>query len=293
MEIYKFDDFINEALITFGGKAYPKYDNVVILAGGAGSGKGFQLSNLLGIEGKILNVDDLKTRAVDIANRAENLQKDSVLVNRIKTETGIDLTQLDFKNPSDVNNLHIAIKKIDLDNNLKNTLINSIRDYQYKPNLIFDVTLSDMEDLEKITKQCREMGYAPENIHIVWVINSIEVAIDQNNKRSRVVPAHILLNTHQGAATTMRRILELGDIAKSSFDGDIWFTFNKFVKNAEDNDVESRIGNTTKYTKSAAIYIEKANYIKVKNKGQKAKKYDEIGLDIVNKINQYSKDNFK
>lgn len=256
------------------------------------SGKGFQLSNLLGIEGKILNIDDLKTRAVDIAKKAEELKKNSVLVDKVKSETGIDLIQLDFKNPNDVNNLHVALKKIKLDNNLKTTLINSIRDYQYKPNLIFDVTLSEMEDLEKITKQCAEMGYAPENIHIVWVINSVEVAIDQNSKRSRVVPGHILLGTHQGAAATMRKIVDLGDIGKASFDGDIWFTFNKFVKNADDNDVESRLGNVTKYSKNKAVYIEKATYIKIKSKGQRIKTLDEIGTEIINKINQYSNDNF-
>lgn len=31
--------FISEALITFGKSAYPKFGNIVILAGGAGSGK--------------------------------------------------------------------------------------------------------------------------------------------------------------------------------------------------------------------------------------------------------------
>ena len=34
-------DVLIEKLITFGGKAYPKFGNVVIMAGGAGSGKGF------------------------------------------------------------------------------------------------------------------------------------------------------------------------------------------------------------------------------------------------------------
>ena len=40
-----FKDFtsLDEALITFGGKAYPKFGQVVILAGGAGSG-GFDAS---------------------------------------------------------------------------------------------------------------------------------------------------------------------------------------------------------------------------------------------------------
>jgi ABC-type uncharacterized transport system YnjBCD ATPase subunit len=52
-----------EKLITFGGKAYPKYGNIVVMAGGAGSGKGFILSNLVGVEGKVFDVDELKTLA--------------------------------------------------------------------------------------------------------------------------------------------------------------------------------------------------------------------------------------
>jgi hypothetical protein len=55
------NDVLNETLVTFGGKAYPKYGNVVLLGGGAGSGKGFVLSKLLGIEGKVFDVDALKT----------------------------------------------------------------------------------------------------------------------------------------------------------------------------------------------------------------------------------------
>ncbi len=55
---------IDEALITFGGKAYPKFGQVVILAGGAGSGKGFVNSNLLGIDGKVFDVDALNGLAI-------------------------------------------------------------------------------------------------------------------------------------------------------------------------------------------------------------------------------------
>jgi len=36
----EFNEYLLEKLITFGGKAYPKFGNVVILAGGGGSGKG-------------------------------------------------------------------------------------------------------------------------------------------------------------------------------------------------------------------------------------------------------------
>lgn len=56
-------NILMEKLITFGGEAYPKFGNIVLMAGGAGSGKGFVLSNLVGLEGKVFDVDELKTLA--------------------------------------------------------------------------------------------------------------------------------------------------------------------------------------------------------------------------------------
>lgn len=54
-----FKRFLNEALITFNKKAYPKFGQVVIMAGGAGSGKGFVKDKLVGVEGMVFDVDEL------------------------------------------------------------------------------------------------------------------------------------------------------------------------------------------------------------------------------------------
>jgi len=53
-----FNKYINEKLITLGNR--PKFEQVVILAGGAGSGKGFVTNNILGIEGNVIDVDKIK-----------------------------------------------------------------------------------------------------------------------------------------------------------------------------------------------------------------------------------------
>jgi hypothetical protein len=63
----KFKSYINEALITLANKR-PKYNNIVILAGGAGSGKGFINTNLLGIEGKTFDVDEIKRLGLKIGD---------------------------------------------------------------------------------------------------------------------------------------------------------------------------------------------------------------------------------
>ena len=78
---------LEEALITFGGKAYPDFGQVVILAGGAGSGKGFVKSKLLGIEGIVFDVDRLKELV--IASTKFNA--------KAKEEFGIDVSKLNLK----------------------------------------------------------------------------------------------------------------------------------------------------------------------------------------------------
>lgn len=88
-----------EALITFAGQAYPKFGNVVILAGGAGSGKGFVKDKLVGIEGFNFDVDALKSLVMRTPS----------LVDKIKDAFGVDPTQLNLRNPSDVAKLHEII----------------------------------------------------------------------------------------------------------------------------------------------------------------------------------------
>jgi len=81
-----FKEFLLEKLVTFGNKAYPKFGNIVILAGGAGSGKGFVSSNLLGIEGITFDVDKLK----------EMSQGSTKFAAEVKRQTGIDIKKLNF-----------------------------------------------------------------------------------------------------------------------------------------------------------------------------------------------------
>ena len=213
-----------EKLITFGGKAYPKFGNVVIMAGGAGSGKGFVKDTLVGIEGYTFDVDELKRLAV----ASPMIQK------RVKKDLGQDLKKIgsDLTNPDNVGKLHAILGDyLNLDDRRMKTLYTSILTAppDRKPNIIFDVTLKDLQKLEKITRQVSAIGYPKENVHIVWVVNDIEVAKAQNKdpKRGRVVPADILVNTHRGASATMNDILNMGKGLRKYMDGDIAFAFNK------------------------------------------------------------------
>lgn len=264
-------DELMEALITFGGQAYPKFGNIVIMAGGAGSGKGFVKDKLVGIEGFTFDVDALKTLAAATP----------VIQKRVKKELGVDLEKLadNLKNPENVGKLHQIIGDyLKLDSKRLKALYTSIMtaDPERKPNIIFDVTLKDLQKLEKLTRQVSSIGYEKENIHIVWVVNDIEVAKAQNLARSRTVPTEILVNTHRGASQTMGDIVNMGTGLRKYMDGDIAFAFNK-------------VGVDTDVVKSGkgGMYIKDANYFYVKRKGKPPIPVDKLEKSLRMKIKSY------
>lgn len=262
---------LDEKLITFAKKAYPKSGNVLILAGGAGSGKGYVLNNLIGMEGKVFNVDDLKSLSL----RAPKLKK------KIKDEFGIDMSKLSLLKGKDVATLHdIVSSELNLPNKKMAAFFADVifKDPKDKPNVIFDVTLKDLFKLKSVTSMVQNAGYEKKNTHIVWVVNDIEVAKVQNKdpKRGRVVPVEILVNTHRGASQTMLDIVKMGKGLKSYMDGDIVFAFNKI-------NVDSAI----EVSKRGGSYIKDADYFYVKRAGKQPESFNNIGDKVLNKIQGY------
>ena len=260
-----------EKLITFGGQAYPRFGNVVIMAGGAGSGKGFILSNLVGLEGKVMDVDALKTAAA----------KSKLIQRRVKQKTGMDIAAIagDLRNPENVGKLHDIIANVlELDSRKQKVLMTGIlaAPADRKPNLIFDTTLKDITKLGNLSRQLTNVGYDKKNIHIVWVVNDIEVAKAQNLKRSRRVPAEILVNTHRGASQTMGDVLNMGKSLKRYMDGDIVFAFNKVG-----------VDSALKVSGGGGSFLEDAKYFYVKRQGKPPTPVDKLEKDIKAKISSY------
>ncbi|MGL6228605.1 MAG: hypothetical protein ACRC3J_05250 [Culicoidibacterales bacterium] len=266
------DEPLNEKLITFGKRAYPKFNQVVIMAGGGGSGKGFVQKKLMGIEGIVLDVDAVK----ELAMRSESLAA------RIKKETGHDIKNFNLRNPEEVATLHMLLsdeykttKK--MDKRVFNAVLTA--EEGRKPNLIFDVTMKDMSKLASIAKQAKDLGYLKQNVHIVWVMNDIKVALEQNANRSRVVPEEILISTHEGASMTFKKLMAMGEGARAWVDGDWWVAFNK-------KDVDVKLNKS----KTGGSYVFDANIIKVKEQGKAPLKAIELDKEVIQKISSYAPD---
>ena len=263
------DAALMEKLITFAGKAYPRQGHALILAGGAGSGKGFVLDNLIGLEGKVFNVDDLKSAVM----------KTPKIIKKIKDKLGIDMSKMDLKKGDDVAKLHdIVANELNLSNKQQISFFaNALfqRD-DLKPNVIFDVTLKDLRKLDNITRLVQATGYEKKNIHIVWVVNDIEVAKKQNLERPRQVPVEILINTHRGASQTMLDILKMGKGLRKYMDGDIAFIFNKV---GVDGDLQK--------SGRDGSYVKDPNFVYAKRSGKAPLPVSKLGGNILKKISSY------
>ena len=148
-----------------------RYGQIVFLAGGAGSGKGFAIQNFMeGEKFKIRDVDEWK----------KAFQK----IDELKANP--EIRGLDLRKPKDVFKLHMFVKKTGVkENTLKAMLDDLVRSCIHTlTNIIFDITLKDIGDITDVLPQLKAAGYAPRDIHVTWVLTNYH-AVQNNAGRSR------------------------------------------------------------------------------------------------------------
>jgi len=208
------EDILNEKLITYGNRK--PYGQIVFIAGGAGSGKGFAISNFLDSSSfKVRDVDEMK-KQLQILNRmgkitikdilakyGRNIKlKDLDLIRKVEKD-GYRLQNLDLKNPDHVYVLHILVKAMGIKEKSLENLLAGKTNPEVLPNIMFDITAKDLSDITEVLPQLKDAGYKSENVHLTWILTNYVTAIEQNKSRERMVPEDILLKTHEGAANTI------------------------------------------------------------------------------------------
>ena len=247
---------LDEKLIIVGkGK---RYGQIMFVAGGAGSGKGFAIKNFLeGDKFKVKDPDDIKLAFQKIANEKDKYPE-------IK---GLDLTK-----PDDVFKLHMFVKKMGTTGKLLNNLLKDAEISAKKgtlPNLLFDRTLKDMEDVSEILPQLDAAGYERKNMHLTWVLTNYKLAVKNNldPARGRVVPEDILLQTHTGAAKTVYSVLK--GKTNIGIKGDV----NVILNNRENTIawVDAK-GKPVTASGSKQVVIKDFTYLNMKKQGKPFKK---------------------
>jgi len=240
---------LNEKEILINNGA--KYGNIVFLAGGAGSGKGFASENFI-------NSSDYKIRDVDEIKSA--FLKLSKLKNKYP-----EIKNLSLKNPNDVYKLHKFIESKGIVDKTLSLLIKSNKNKEVLPNIIFDVTLKNIKKIKDITPKLFEAGYSKENIHLIWVLTNYSVAVKSNRERERIVPDDILLKTHTGAHETMWEIIGKNNIPPE-INGGIYIILNNRENTIYYSDNK---GKPIKSTSKNNFTVKDFKYLTFKKPGKK------------------------
>lgn len=222
---------IDEKLITFSNRA--PYGQIVFMAGGAGSGKGFAIDNFIDAAGfKVRDVDEMKKAL----GKLDQLGKVSVdkwfkkYGNKLSTKPpknnpkgmterehieefvlgkNLSISDIasDLKNPNNVASLHYIVDTMGLKDKWLINMLKGKSNKETLPNLLFDITAKKVTSITEVIEPLLSAGYNPKNIHLIWVLTNYYTAVEANKDRDRVVPDDILLQTHEGAAKTMWEVL--------------------------------------------------------------------------------------
>ena len=234
---------LDEKLIMYSNGA--KYGQVVFLAGGAGSGKGFAQKTFMEVEKfKVFDVDELKKLLIKVRD-----------------------LKMDLRKPQDVFELHMVVKKAGIKDARLNLLAKSLSDSARKgtlANLMFDVTLKEINDIKELMPMLNALGYDAKDIHVTWVLTDYYVAVQANQQRDRVVPDDILLQTHVGASKTMSNIIK-GQLPRG-VDGEVRVILNNRSNTIPFTDDD---GNPIKGSKSGKIVVKDFTYVTLKKRGKK------------------------
>ena len=185
--------YLEEKLVIVGGGK--RTGQVIFLAGGAGSGKGFAIEHFI-------QSNDFKVFYPDAL-------KQSILKWNEASKRYPELLGRSMKNPNDVSFIHTFIRdRLKWDKKLLHNFLSVNRpDKENLPNIIFDKTLKDTEEFKELIPELIKVGYKKEDIHLVWVLTNYRIAIQANTSRDRTVPVTVLIQTHSGVAETMKQFL--------------------------------------------------------------------------------------
>ena len=173
------EELINEKLLVYNNRK--PYGQVVFLAGGAGSGKGFASNHFLDKElFKVRDVDKMK-KQLQILNRLGKIDIDGIIkkygknipakeIENIRSiqSQGFQLRNLQLKQPNHVRALHQLVKAMGIKDSSLEKLLVGKDNPETLPNIMFDITAKDVTDITRVIPMLKKVGYESKNVHLTW-----------------------------------------------------------------------------------------------------------------------------
>ena len=192
----KLTEFLTKPFLNEGARD-PGIFKAIFLAGGPGSGKSFVAQKLFGIPEKI-NVSKTGLKMVNSDNELE------VLLKKYFGTTDIDLMPDELF--ADLTGVDKSGKPVDYDTSGLRDFAKSLTKQRLKLytdgklGVIIDGTGHKYVKIKDKRKKLMDMGY---DTYMVFVNTSLDVALDRNEKRARVVPEKIVRKSWQDVQNNM------------------------------------------------------------------------------------------
>ena len=176
---------IKDADVVVEGVDDPGILKAVFLAGGPGSGKTWVAKGLFGIPDRV----NVSQSGLKMVNSDKELK---FLLNKFGFGTNLDILpdelfkQLTDPKSSDYSGLRTFAKEL-----------TGVRKKQYmngRIGMIIDGTGDDFKEIRKQKKEVEKLGY---DTYMVFINTSLDIALQRNEKRDRVLPASIVKQSHR------------------------------------------------------------------------------------------------
>ena len=179
-----FQQYLEEMYIS--PKRGAKYGQVIFLVGGAGSGKSTATRKFINTTNyKILNPDDLKKLMVRAGKKGIKPFK--------------SMANVDPYSPKGAGEVHQFMRDTKIGSKRARTMNKGLKGRRYLPNLLFDRTFSFAGEFKNISQNLIHVGYNPDDIHVVFIMTDVEMAIKRNATRKRSLKPEVITRTNLGA----------------------------------------------------------------------------------------------
>jgi len=179
-----FKQYLEEIYIAPNNRA--KYGQVIFLVGGAGSGKSTATKKFIDTTNyKILNPDDLKELLIKAGKKG--------------VPSFVDMSNVEPNTPEGSQKVHQFMRDTKVGSKRARTMLKGLIGSKHLPNLLFDRTFAFAGEFKKISQGLISVGYKPEDIHVVFVMTDVEMAVQRNLSRERSLPDEVVRDTNRGA----------------------------------------------------------------------------------------------
>jgi predicted kinase len=192
-----------------------KYGQVIFLVGGAASGKSTAIRKYINATMyKVLNPDDVKELIVKAGKRG--------------LPAFSSISDADPNSPEGSQKIHSLMRDTKISSKKARTMMKGLKGSNPNnlPNLMFDRTFSFAGEFKKISRSLINAGYHSNNIHIVYVMTDVDIALKRNRERSRTLPDDVIVQSAKGAKMRFTELF-YGRAKGAVTNGDWHIIFNR------------------------------------------------------------------